>query len=465
MSFLSETTQSRRLSGPSGDKVNTTPIVIQGGQVCDPVSGMDRLADVLIIDGKIAAVDRNLPTSDSRILDARGLIVAPGLIDMHVHLRDPGQTHKEDIASGTVAAVRGGFTAVACMPNTTPPIDHPTIVVYVRSKAAQAGVCRVYPIGAVTVRREGVELAPIETLAAAGAVALSDDGNSVTNSGLFSRAMRYAQHVGLPIIEHCEDPSLSTDGVMHEGAWSSVLGLRGIPAASEDVIVARDLVLAEETGCRLHIAHVSTTGSVRLIREAKRRGVAVTAEVTPHHLLLTDAAVEGYNAGAKMKPPLRTEADRTALVEGLQDGTIDAIATDHAPHAPEETIVEFDRVPFGVVGLETALGLVLTHLVRPGVLSLHAALRCLSSRPADILALPGGRLEVGAPADIVLIDVNRSWVVDPAAFASKSRNTPFGGWELVGKPVLTLVAGEIKYADPAGTESVLAPKSNQVSAR
>ncbi|HLQ63884.1 MAG TPA: amidohydrolase family protein, partial [bacterium] len=237
--------------------MNTTPIVIQGGQVCDPVSGMDRLADVLIIDGKIAAVDRNLPTPDSRILDARGLIVAPGLIDMHVHLRDPGQTHKEDIASGTAAAVRGGFTAVACMPNTTPPIDHPTVVVYVRSKAAQAGVCRVYPIGAVTVRREGAELASIESLAAAGAVALSDDGNSVINSGMLSRAMRYAQHVGLPVIEHCEDPSLSTDGVMHEGAWSSVLGLRGIPAASEDVIVARDLVLAEETGCRLHIAHVS----------------------------------------------------------------------------------------------------------------------------------------------------------------------------------------------------------------
>ncbi len=465
MSFQSGTAQSRRLSRPSGEKVNTTPIVIQGGRVCDPASGMDRVEDVLIIDGKIAAVGRSLPPSDSRILDARGLVVAPGLIDMHVHLRDPGQTHKEDIASGTAAAVCGGFTAVACMPNTTPPIDHPTVVVYVHSKAAQVGVCRVYPIGAVTVKREGAELAPIETLAAAGAVALSDDGSSVINSGLLSRAMRYAQHVGVPVIEHCEDPSLSGDGVMHEGAWSSVLGLRGIPASSEDVIVARDLVLAEETGCRLHIAHISTAGSVRLIRETKRRGVAVTAEVTPHHLLLTDAAVEGYTAGAKMKPPLRTEADRAALVEGLRDGTIDAIATDHAPHAREETMMEFDRVPFGVVGLETALGLVLTHLVRPGVLSLLAALRCLSSRPADILALPGGRIEVGAPADIVLIDLTRPWVVDPAAFASKSRNTPFGGWELVGKPVLTLVAGEIRYADPAGTESVLASKPNQVPAR
>jgi dihydroorotase len=445
--------------------VNTTPIVIQGGRVCDPVSGLDRVADVLITNGKIAAIDGCLPTADSRVLDARGRVVAPGLIDMHVHLRDPGQTHKEDIASGTAAAVCGGFTAVACMPNTTPPIDHPTVVEYVRSKAAHAGACRVYPIGALTARREGAELAPIETLAAAGAVAFSDDGNSVTNSGLLYRAMRYAQHVGVPVIEHCEDPSLSTDGVMHEGAWSSVLGLRGIPAASEDVMVARDLMLAEETGCRLHVAHVSTAGSVRLIREAKRRGVAVTAEVTPHHLLLTDAAVEGYNASAKMKPPLRTEADRSALVEGLRDGTIDAIATDHAPHAREETMVEFDRVPFGVVGLETALGLVLTHLVRPGALSLHAALRCLSSRPADILGLPGGRMEVGAPADIVLLDLNRPWVVDPAAFASKSRNTPFGGWELVGKAVLTLVAGNIRYADPASPESVVASRPNQVSAR
>src|SRR5712692_9446918 len=325
MSFLSETTQSRRLSGPSGDKVNTTPIVIQGGQVCDPVSGMDRLADVLIIDGKIAAVDRNLPTSDSRILDARGLIVAPGLIDMHVHLRDPGQTHKEDIASGTAAAVRGGFTAVACMPNTAPPIDHPTVVEYVRSKAARTGVCRVYPIGTVTTGRAGAELAPIEGLAAAGVVALSDDGQAVADAGLLRRAMRYARQVGLPVIEHCEDPTLSDGGVVHEGAWASVLGLRGMPSASEEVIVARDLVLAADVGCHLHIAHVSSSGSVGLIRDAKRRGVSVTAEVTPHHLLLTDAAVEGYNPDAKMNPPLRSEADRAALLDGLRDGTIDAI--------------------------------------------------------------------------------------------------------------------------------------------
>lgn len=432
---------------PDG-KAATMKILFQGGRICDPASAADRIADVLIIDGKIAAVEGRVAASDARVIDARGLVVVPGLIDIHVHLRDPGQTHKEDIASGTAAAVRGGFTAVACMPNTTPPIDHPTVVEYVRSKAARSGVCRVYPLGAITLRREGTELAPIESLAAAGAVALSDDGTCVAQAGVLLRAMRYAQQVGLPIIEHCEDLTLSLDGVMHEGAWSSVLGLRGIPAASDDIMVARDILLAEETGCRLHIAHVSTARSVGLIRDAKRRGVAVSAEVTPHHLLLTDAAVEGYNANAKMKPPLRSEADRAALLEGLRDGTIDVVVTDHAPHAPEETMVEFDCVPFGVVGLETALGLVLTHLVRPGVLPLSDALRLMTSRPAQILGIPGGRLEVGSPADVALIDLDRSWIVDPASFASKSRNTPFGGWELVGKPVMTLVAGEIKYADP-----------------
>lgn len=440
-------------------------ILLQGGRICDPASAADRIADVLIIDGKIAAVEGRVAASDARVVDARGLVVAPGLIDMHVHLRDPGQTHKEDIASGTTAAVRGGFTAVACMPNTTPPIDHPTVVEYVRSKAARSGSCRVYPIGAITLRREGTEVAPIESLTAAGAVALSDDGTCVAQAGVLLRAMRYAQQVGLPIIEHCEDLTLSLDGVMHEGVWSSVLGLRGIPAASDDVMVARDILLAEESDCRLHIAHVSTARSVGLIRDAKRRGVAVTAEVTPHHLLMTDAAVEGYNANAKMKPPLRSEADRAALLEGLRDGTIDAVVTDHAPHAPEETMVEFDRVPFGVIGLETALGLVLTHLVRPGVLSLSDALRLMTSRPAQILGVPGGRLEVGSPADVVLIDLDRSWVVDPASSASKSRNTPFGGWELVGKPVMTLVAGEIKYGDPTRLPSRSSAPHSEVPAR
>src|SRR3989441_3537777 len=421
--------------------------MIQGGRVCDPVSGMDRVADVLIIDGKIAALDRSLPPSGSRILDARGLVVAPGLIDMHVHLRDPGQTHREDIASGTAAAVGGGFPAVACMPNPAPPLDHPTVVEYMLSRAAKAGACRVWPIATITKGRMGEELSPIPTLAGSGAVALSEDGDGVKNGGLLRRAMSYARQAGLLVIEHCEDAALSNAGVMHEGMWSTVLGLRGIPSVSEEVIVARDILLAEETGARLHVAHVSTAGSVVLIRQAKRRGVGVTAEVTPHHLLLTDEAVGDFNTDAKMNPPLRGQADRAALIEGLLDGTIDAIATDHAPHAPEEKRVEVDCAPFGVVGLETALGAVLTRLVRPGTLPLMEALRRLSATPTAILGRAGGRLELGAPADLVLIDLERRWTVDPATFASKSRNTPFAGWDLQGKAVMTIVGGEIKYSE------------------
>ncbi len=423
-------------------------LLIQGGRVIDPATGVDREADVLLAEGRIAAIDASIsPGGRHRVIDARNLLVAPGLVDMHVHLRDPGQTHKEDIASGTVAAVQGGFTAVACMPNTIPPIDHPTVVEYIQRRATSTGVCRVLPIATITKGRLGEELAPIPTLAASGAVALSDDGDAVKDAGLLRRAMSYARQVGLPVIEHSEDATLSNGGAMHEGMWSVVLGLRGIPSVSEEAIVARDIVLAEDTGARLHVAHISTAGSVALIREAKRRGVGVTAEVTPHHLLLTDEAVGGYNTDAKMNPPLRGQADRAALVEGLLDGTIDAIATDHAPHTPEEKRVEFDSAPFGVVGLETALSVLLTRLVRPGLLSLMEVLRRLSTTPAAILGLAGGRLELDAPADLVLIDLDRRWTVDPAVFASKSRNTPFAGWELQGKAVMTIVGGEIKYSE------------------
>ena len=423
-------------------------LLIRGGRVIDPATGVDREADVLLAEGRIAAIDASiLPGGHHRVIDARNLLVAPGLVDMHVHLRDPGQTHKEDIASGTAAAVQGGFTAVACMPNTIPPIDHPTVVEYVQRRAASTGACRVLPIATITKGRLGEELAPIPTLAASGAVALSDDGDAVKDAGLLRRAMRYARQVGLPVIEHSEDATLSNGGAMHEGTWSVVLGLRGIPAVSEEAIVARDIVLAEDTGARLHVAHVSTAGSVALIREAKRRGVGVTAEVTPHHLLLTDEAVGGYNTDTKMNPPLRGQADRAALVEGLLDGTIDAIATDHAPHTPEEKRVEFDSAPFGVVGLETALSVLLTRLVRPGLFSLMEVLRRLSTTPAAILGLAGGRLELDAPGDLVLIDPDRRWTVDPAMFASKSRNTPFAGWELQGKAVMTIVGGEVKYSD------------------
>src|SRR5437879_5950098 len=346
-------------------------LLIRGGRVIDPATGVDREADVLLAEGRIAAIDASIsPGGRHRVIDAHNLLVAPGLVDMHVHLRDPGQTHKEDIASGPAAAGQGGCTAVACMPNTIPPIDHPTVVEYVQRRAASTGACRVLPIATITKGRLGEELAPIPTLAASGAVALSDDGDAVKDAGLLRRAMRYARQVGLPVIEHSEDATLSNGGAMHEGTWSVVLGLRGIPAVSEEAIVARDIVLAEDTGARLHVAHVSTAGSVALIRQAKRRGVGVTAEVTPHHLLLTDEAVGDYNTDAKMNPPLRGQADRAALVEGFLDGTIDAIATDHAPHAPEEKRVEFDCAPFGVVGLETVLGVILTRLVRPGTLPL-----------------------------------------------------------------------------------------------
>lgn len=420
-------------------------ILIRGGRVVDPAHGSSGMADVLVEAGRIAAIAPHIPASNHETLDVEGLIVSPGLVDMHVHLRDPGQTHKEDISSGTRAAARGGFTAVACMANTAPPVDHPVVVEYVRSRAREVAACRVYPIGALTKGLQGQELAPLAGLASAGVVAFSDDGTAVLDAGLLRRALKYASMTGLPVIEHCEDPTISAGGVMHDGAHAAILGLPGIPAASEEIIVARDLLLAESTGARLHIAHVSTAASVRMIRAAKLRGVQVTAEVTPHHLVLTDADVGDYDTNRKMNPPLRTSEDVEAVREALADGTIDAIATDHAPHAVEEKLVEFDRAPFGVVGLETALAVVMTHLVRPGLLSIEDALRRMSTLPAQILGIPGGRLDVGAPADLVVIDPDRRWTVRPGEFASRSRNTPFEGWNLEGKAVLTMVEGAIRH--------------------
>ena len=422
-------------------------LLIRGGQVIDPARGFAAQADVLVDDGVIAEVARGVAASRHQVVDARGLIVAPGLVDMHVHLRDPGQTQKEDIVTGTAAAVRGGFTAVACMANTAPPLDHPVTLEYIRSRARDVARCRVFPIGAITKGLQGRELAPIAGLAAAGAVALSDDGAAVPDAGLLRRAMEYAAMVGLPVIEHCEDPTLSAGGVMHEGPQAAMLGLPGQPGESESAIVARDLLVAEMTGARLHVAHVSTASSVRLIREAKARGVRVTAEVTPHHLVLTDADVGDFDTNRKMNPPLRGAADVAAVREALADGTIDAIATDHAPHAPEEKLVEFDRAAFGVVSLETALGVILTHLVRPGLLSLEEAIRAMSTAPARILGLAAGTLEPGAPADIVLIDPDRRWTVHSGEFASRSRNTPFEGWDLEGRAVLTIVGGVLRHSE------------------
>lgn len=413
----------------------------------DPASGRDEVADVLVEGGRIVAVAQGMRPEGAGVLDARGLVVVPGLIDLHVHLRDPGQTHKEDIASGTRAAARGGVTGVVCMANTQPPVDDPVVVEYIRSRAREAGAVRVYPVGAVTKGLGGKELSPIGALAAAGVVALSDDGRPIPDAGLLRRAMVYSRMFELPILEHCEDPSLSAGGVMHEGEVSARLGLRGVPRSAEEVVVARDLVLAEETGAHVHIQHVSTRGSVRLIREAKARGVRVTAEVTPHHLTLTDESLEGYDPNFKTNPPLRSAEDVEALLEGLQDGTLDCVATDHAPHAPAEKLVEFDAAPFGVIGLETLLSVVLTRLVWQKGWPLARALSPVTDRPARILGLPGGRLQAGALADLVLLDPEREWVVDPEQFCSKSRNTPFAGWTLRGKVLATLVEGRVVWME------------------
>ncbi|HXF82402.1 MAG TPA: dihydroorotase [bacterium] len=421
-------------------------LLIRGGRVIDPAQELSERADVLIEGGRIAAVGVGIAAGRHEVIDADGLLVVPGLIDMHVHLRDPGQTHKEDILSGATAAASGGFTTVACMPNTDPPLDHPVALAYVRSRAEEAA-CRIAPIAAITRNRAGRELAPLAALAAAGAVAFSDDGAAVADAGLLRLAMRYATMTGRPIIEHCEDAALSAGGVVHDGPHAAVLGLAGIPSESESVIVARDLLIAEAVGARLHIAHVSSAQSVRLIREAKRRGVRVTAEVTPHHLVLTDTDVGEFDADRKMNPPLRGEADRAELREALADGTIDAIATDHAPHAPEEKLVEFDRAPFGVIGLETAVGVILTHLVAPGLLSLDQMVRAMSWAPARILGLPAGTLAAGTPADVTVIDPHRRWTVRAEAFASRARNTPFDGWTLTGKAVLTVVGGRPRYSE------------------
>jgi len=422
-------------------------ILIKGGRVIDPAQGMDREADVLVGDGRVEEIGRGLAAGRHLVIDATGCLVCPGLVDMHVHLRDPGQTHKEDLASGTLAAVRGGVTSVACMANTEPPIDHPTVLEYVRSRAKHIGKARVYPVAAVTKGLRGEELAPIGSLVAAGAVALSDDGRPVMSAGLMKRAMEYARMFGVPIISHCEDLTLSEGGVVNEGPTATLLGLKGIPSVAEEVMVARDLLLAEATGVHLHIAHVSTAGSVRLLREAKRRGVRVTAEVTPHHLALTEEALLGYDSHCKVNPPLRSRADIEALLEGLQDGTIDAIATDHAPHALEEKSVEFDRAPFGAIGLETLVGVVFSVLVHPGHLSEVQAIGKLTVNPARILGIPRGTLSPGSEADIVVIDPSKEWTVTSEGLASKSKNCPFLGWRLRGKAVTTIVGGQVVYSE------------------
>jgi len=419
-------------------------LLITGGLVVDPAQNLEQELDLLLTDGKVAALEPpgGIPRKGRRVVKAHGLVVAPGLIDMHVHLREPGEEYKETIETGARAAVRGGFTGVACMPNTRPVNDSASVTRFIRDQAKAAGLARVWPVAAISVGSKGENLSEYGDLKAAGAVAFTDDGRPVMNPLLLRRAMEYAKTFNLPLLVHCEDLDLRADGVMHEGRVSLELGLKGIPAAAEEIMVFRDLELARLTRSRLHIMHVSTRGSVALIRRAKGQGLKVTAETAPHYFTLTDEAVRGYNTHAKVNPPLRTAADVVAIKEGLRDGTLDAIASDHAPHGSLEKDVEFSEAAFGLIGLETSLGLTL-RLVHEGVISLMQAVALMSANPARILDIPGGTLAVGAPGDVTIIDLSREWTVDVRDFASKSRNCPFDGWSLKGKAVMTIVGGEV----------------------
>ncbi|MGE5508696.1 MAG: dihydroorotase [Chitinophagales bacterium] len=420
-------------------------LLLKGGRVVDPGGLLDAALDVRVVDGRVAEVGPDLapgsPEADCRRID--GCVLVPGLVDLHVHLREPGREDAETVRTGTRAAARGGFTAVAAMPNTRPAIDREAMVRFLTERAAGEGAVRVYPIGALTKERAGEELAEMGDMARAGAVAFSDDGNTVMNAALMRRAMEYARAHGRPVIVHAEDRTLVGEGVMNEGRLATRLGLPGIPGAAEEVMVARDLILAKLTGCRLHVAHVSTAGSLALIRQAKAEGVPVTCEVTPHHLFLTERAVEGYDTAARVSPPLRTAADCAALQDGLCEGVIDAVATDHAPHTLEEKLVEFGQAPPGMVGLETAVGLLVDRLVRPGRLTWGAFVERCARGPARVLGLTPNRIAPGAVADLTVIDPQARWTVDPSRFASKGRNTPFAGHTLHGQATATVVAGRL----------------------
>jgi dihydroorotase len=425
--------------------------LLKGGHVVDPVNGIDGVRDILIDGERIVRVAANLPVDGATVVEIpNGLVLCPGFIDMHVHLREPGQEHKETVATGTASAVAGGFTAVACMPNTNPVNDNANVTIYILNKAREANLARVYPIGAVSRGSNGELLADIADLRNAGCVAITDDGHPVATALLLRRAMEYAGMFGMPVIEHCEDSSLKGDAVVHEGYYAASLGLRGMPGACEALGVERGVLLSELTGSAFHVAHMSARASLRAVRKAKDAGLRVTCEVAPHHFTLTDEALTApvaYDTNTKMNPPLREAADRDAMLDGIADGSVDAIATDHAPHHYDEKNVEYDRAPFGIIGLETAVSLSLDRLVHTGRIRLARMVELLSVNPARILTVPGGTLSEGAPADITIIAPDAKVKIDAAKLRSRSKNTPFNGWELRGGVAATLVGGRPLYVN------------------
>ena len=464
-------------------------LLLTGGRILDPAARLDAVGDLLLRDGKIAAVGAQAgrqATDETRRLDVSGLVVCPGLIDLHVHLREPGQSAKETISTGTQAAARGGFSTLVCMPNTSPPIDNAGTVALIRNKAEREGVVNVYVTGTITKGIAGEELAPIGSLNQAGVVAITDDGHCVQNNDLMRRALEYAKMFDLPVMDHCQDYALVSDGVMHEGYWSASLGLRGWPSAGEDMIVARNILLAELTGAHVHCQHLSTAGSVELLRGARKRGVPISGEACPHHFTLTDAAIAGsdkfwngdgralfaelpasppswpvYDTNFKMNPPLRSAKDREAILAGLEDGTIEVLCSDHAPHCDYEKEVEFDYAPFGITGLETELALSLMQLYHSKRLSLSDLIAKFTVAPARILRLPKGTLAVGADADVTVFDPDREWVFRRDRSVSKSKNTPFDGWPLKGRALATLVRGKLVWSElPEPAERALALKTN-----
>ncbi len=421
-------------------------LLIKNGRVVSPRDGLDETLDVLVDRGRIVELKASIETAADKVVDASRLVVAPGFIDMHVHLREPGQEEKETILTGSRAAARGGFTSICCMPNTLPVNDNSGVTHFIRTEAARHGLVNVLPIASVTRGLKGEQLTDMADLIAAGAAAFSDDGQPVANSQVMRRAMEYSRLLQALIIDHCEDKSLSEDGVMHEGRASCLYGLRGIPAAAEEIMIARDIILAESLGARLHIAHLSVRGALPLLRAAKERGVQVSAEVTPHHLVLTDTACENYDTNLKVNPPLRSVEDVEALTAAVKEGLIDVFATDHAPHTVEDKEIEFDRAPFGINGLETAVSLLLDRLVHKNIIPVDRLIEMMSVRPAELLRLENkGRIAKGADADLTLLNLHKEIVVDASQFESKSRNTPFQGWKLKGLPVMTVMAGRVVY--------------------